>query len=111
MRRRVDLVWTDVSEERIVSIFKDENGGDTFSETPVHKVYTTSRPRRRHSSTGIRFFFRFISVDPFHQSVRLVPKYIQLYYKYSQSHLSFRFSVLWQLAVLQVDTSVSEEEE
>jgi hypothetical protein len=29
MWRRVDFVWTDISEERIVSIFRVD-GGDTF---------------------------------------------------------------------------------
>jgi hypothetical protein len=41
MGRRVDLVLTEFSEERIASIFRAENpqasrGGDMFSEKSVH---------------------------------------------------------------------------
>jgi hypothetical protein len=66
MWRRVVLVWTDVSEERIASIFRveksaseeqewegsyTEDGGDTFLQNVCsHKDYTTPHPRRRHSS-------------------------------------------------------------
>jgi hypothetical protein len=67
MWRRVDLVWTDVSEERMTSIFRvlqspvhaglsrgffyPEDGGDTFlRNVGSHKVYTAPRPGRRHSS-------------------------------------------------------------
>jgi hypothetical protein len=79
MWRRVDLVWTDVSEERIASIFRveksaieepawasaatcsrwflargffyPEDGGDTFLwNIGLHKIYTAPHPRRRHSS-------------------------------------------------------------
>jgi hypothetical protein len=75
---RVDIVLTDVSEERIASIFKVkekrksaseepacgggcslqapeflylEDGGDTFLRIVCsHKIYTAPDPRRRHSS-------------------------------------------------------------
>jgi hypothetical protein len=67
MWRRVDLVWNDVSEERIAYIFRVENprarnqceqdffypedGGDTFLRSDgSHKIYTVSHSRRRHSS-------------------------------------------------------------
>jgi hypothetical protein len=73
MWRRVDLVWTDVSEERIASIFSvdksaseeptsaatcsrwflaleffyPENGGDTFlRNVGSHKICTAPHPRR-----------------------------------------------------------------
>jgi hypothetical protein len=32
MWRRVDLVWTDVSEEHIASNIYPEDGGDTFQQ-------------------------------------------------------------------------------
>jgi hypothetical protein len=63
---RVDLVWADVSEERIASIFMaapahvdssladffyPEDGGDTLlRNVGSHKIYTASHPRRSHSS-------------------------------------------------------------
>jgi hypothetical protein len=74
MWHHVDLVWTDVSEERIASIFRveksaseaaatcshwylarvffyPEGGGDTFLQNiGSHKIYTVPHPRRRHSS-------------------------------------------------------------
>jgi hypothetical protein len=66
----VDIVWTDVSEERIASIlrveksaatcsrwflapgfFYPEDGGDTFlRNVGSYKTYTAPHPRRRHSS-------------------------------------------------------------
>jgi hypothetical protein len=67
--RHVDLVRTDVSEERIASIFRLqlaatcsrwflargfsylEDGGDTFlRNVGSHKIYTAPHPRRRHYS-------------------------------------------------------------
>jgi hypothetical protein len=66
MWRRVDLVSTDVSKERIASIFRiekltrtqreqvaadPEDGGDTFlRNVGSHKIYTAPHPKRRHSS-------------------------------------------------------------
>jgi hypothetical protein len=61
MWRRVDLVWTDASEERIASIFRVEKSAsekpreqvaaDTFlRNVGSHKIYTAPHPRRRHSS-------------------------------------------------------------
>jgi hypothetical protein len=73
MWRHVDLVWTDVSEEHIASIFRvekfanqepawatqflalglfyPEDGGDTFlRNVSSHKIYAVPHPRRRHSS-------------------------------------------------------------
>jgi hypothetical protein len=68
MWRRVYLVWTDVSEERIASIFRveksesegrwlvrgffsHEDEGDTFfRNVGSYKIYTAPHPRRRHSS-------------------------------------------------------------
>jgi hypothetical protein len=76
MWRLVDLVWTDVSEERIVSIFmveksaseepewaggcslQPEDGGDTFlCNVGSHMIYMTPHPRRRHSSN-----YLFVSI-------------------------------------------------
>jgi hypothetical protein len=49
MWRRVDLVWTDVSEERIASIFR---GGKSVSEEPVWtSVHTKST--RSHIPEGV----------------------------------------------------------
>jgi hypothetical protein len=82
MWRRVDLVWTDVSEERIASIFRIDNTratnqtesvcshllklvprsriiypedrGDTFLwNVGSHKIYMAPHTRRRHSSDNI----------------------------------------------------------
>jgi hypothetical protein len=66
MWRRVYIVWTDISEERISSIFRvqksaseepawagdyPEDAGDTFfRNVGSHKIYTAPHPRRRHSS-------------------------------------------------------------
>jgi hypothetical protein len=78
MWQHVDLVWTDVSEERIAYIFSVEKSasevpvwaggcklswfltreffyiedvGDTFlRNVGSHKIYTAPHPRRRHSS-------------------------------------------------------------
>jgi hypothetical protein len=75
MWRRVNLVWIDVLEERIASIFRveksaseepaatcsrwllahgffhPEDGGDTFLwKVGSQKIYTAPHPRRRHSS-------------------------------------------------------------
>jgi hypothetical protein len=78
MWRRVDLVWTDISEERIASIFRveksaseepawaactwrrwllvrgflyPEDGSNTFlRNVGSHKIYTVPHPRRRRSS-------------------------------------------------------------
>jgi hypothetical protein len=71
MWRRVDLVWTDVSEEHIAYIFRveksaseepawscrqqtasyPEDGGDTFPRNVgSYKIYTAPHPRRTHSS-------------------------------------------------------------
>jgi hypothetical protein len=59
---RVDLVWSDVSEEHIAAatcsswfltrgFFYPEDGGDTFLRNfGSHKSYTAPHPRRRHSS-------------------------------------------------------------
>jgi hypothetical protein len=64
----VDHVWTNVSEERMASIFRVENprarnqhgcfytedGCDTFVRSfGSHKIYTAPHPRRRHSSCEI----------------------------------------------------------
>jgi hypothetical protein len=70
MWRRVDLVWIDVSEEGIASIFRveksaseepawrdgyPEDGGDTFlRNVGSHKIYTEPHPRTRHSSLQIQ---------------------------------------------------------
>jgi hypothetical protein len=66
MWRRVDLLWTDVSEEERVTsrllatcsrwflargFFYPEDGGDTFLwNVDSHKIYTAPHRRRRHSS-------------------------------------------------------------
>jgi hypothetical protein len=66
MWRHVDLVWTDVSEERIASIFRveksardepawaggcPEDGGNTFLQNVgSQKNYKAPHPRKRHSS-------------------------------------------------------------
>jgi hypothetical protein len=62
MWRRIDLVWTDVSEERIASIFRVEKpeseepawaGGSRrmfLRNVGSHKIYTAPHPRRRYSS-------------------------------------------------------------
>jgi hypothetical protein len=70
MWRCVHLVWTDVSEERIGSIFRvekfshllargflyPEDRGDTFlRNVGSHKIYTAPHPRRRHSSNILLF--------------------------------------------------------
>jgi hypothetical protein len=50
MWRHVDLVWTNVSEECIVSICP-EYGGNTFvRNVSSHKIYMAPHPRRQHSS-------------------------------------------------------------
>jgi hypothetical protein len=57
MWRRVGLVWTDVSEERIISIFRveksaSEESADMFlRNVSSYKTYTAPYPRRRHSNT------------------------------------------------------------
>jgi hypothetical protein len=63
MWRRVDLVWTDVSEERIAAatcsrwflaygFFYREDRGDTFLRNVVsHKIYPATHSRRRHSTS------------------------------------------------------------
>jgi hypothetical protein len=57
MWRRVDLVWTDVSEERIASIFRVEQSAseelayvaaDVLRNVGSHKIYKASHPRRRN---------------------------------------------------------------
>jgi hypothetical protein len=72
MWRRVDIVWTDVTEERIASSFRvemreismnrffyPENGGDMFlRNVGSHKIYTAPHPRRRHSSIKVWFVRR-----------------------------------------------------
>jgi hypothetical protein len=54
----VDLVWTDVSEESIASIFRQKNPRarnqreQVTADSPKrrsHKIYTAPHPRRRHS--------------------------------------------------------------
>jgi hypothetical protein len=71
MWRRVDLVWTYVSEERVASIFKveksaskepawtggyPEDGGDTFlRNVGSRKIYTAPHSRRQHSSITALF--------------------------------------------------------
>jgi hypothetical protein len=81
MWRRVDIVWTNVSEERIAAIFKveksarkepagaggcrlllargffySEDGCDTFlRNVGSHKIYTPPHPRRPNSSFSIYF--------------------------------------------------------
>jgi hypothetical protein len=58
MWRRVDLVWTDVSEERIAYIFRVEKSaseepawaGGCSLQVGSHKIYTAPHPRRRHPS-------------------------------------------------------------
>jgi hypothetical protein len=69
MWRRVDLVWTDVSGERIASNFRVENSvswflarrifypegeGDTFPRNVFsHNIYTAPHSRRRHFSYSV----------------------------------------------------------
>jgi hypothetical protein len=65
MWRRVDLMWTDVSEEHIAPIFRVEKsasvepawaGGcsDTFfRNVGSHMIYTAQHPRRQHSSEAL----------------------------------------------------------
>jgi hypothetical protein len=57
----VDLVRTDVSEERIATIFYPEDGNHTFlRKVGSHKSNTASHPRKRNSSDCCfihRYFF------------------------------------------------------
>jgi hypothetical protein len=72
MWRHVDLVWTNVSEELIASIFRveksaneepvwaggcrvTEDGGDMYLRNAgSHKIYTAPHPRRQHSLQQLR---------------------------------------------------------
>jgi hypothetical protein len=85
MWHRVDLVWTDVSDESIASIlrvekstlqppaqagfleadfFIPEDGGDTFLQNVgSHKMYTAPHPRRRHSSC-FNFYVGYLMTLP-----------------------------------------------
>jgi hypothetical protein len=50
MWRRVYLVWSDVSEERIASNFRVEKNLLARNQVGSHKMYSAPHPRRRHSS-------------------------------------------------------------
>jgi hypothetical protein len=50
MWRRVDLVWTDVSEEHIAFIYPEDEGDTLLRNVGSHKIYTVPHRRRRHFS-------------------------------------------------------------
>jgi hypothetical protein len=63
MWRRVNLVWTDVTEECIPSILRVENGGDTFlRNVGLCKIYMAPHPRRRYSSSS-HLIRRYVTLD------------------------------------------------
>jgi hypothetical protein len=122
MWRRVDLVWTDVSEERIASIFRVEksadsrwflghgffyyeDGGDTFlCNVGSHKIYMVPHPRRRHSSQSplwkpqILHNFILIKVSPY--NITFVYPHICLRIFWVNSHSCSKMPQLFNEVVI-----------
>jgi hypothetical protein len=63
MWRRIDIVLTDVSEERIASIFKvEEKRKNPQAKNQVEHLFTAPHPRILPSSNVIEFHFLTIGI-------------------------------------------------